>query len=162
MEHGCGVLDPEAPVEPLRKFPVVDPDAHRRQTQVAVQPPKNVEGHQGDLSVVMVGQPVTSDNVDVGLGELPVAPLLRAFTAPDLLHLVAAEGEVQVPGVFQHVAGEGHRQVEMEAEFVRVPLLCVQAPDNINLLVDLPLASQLVEGLDGPGLDGCETVEFEG
>ena len=67
-----------------------------------------------------------------------------------------------MPGVFQHVAGEGHRQVEMEAEFVRVPLLCVQAPDDIDLLVDLPLASQLVEGLDGPGLDGCEAVEFEG
>ena len=162
LENGCGVLDPEAPVEPLREFPVVDPNAHRRQSQVPVQLPENVEGHQGDLGVVVIGQPVASDDVDVGLGELPVASLLRALTAPDLLHLVAAEGEVQVPGVFQHVAGEGYRQVEVEAEFVRLPLLCVQAPDDVDFLVYLPLAGQLVEGFDGPGLDGRETVEFEG
>ena len=111
---------------------------------------------------MVVGQLVASDDVDVGLGELPIASFLRTLTTPDLLHLVATEGKVQVPGVLQHVAGERNRQVEVEAEFIRIPFLCMQAPDDVDLLVDLPLAGQLVEGFDGPGLNGSKAMEFEG
>ncbi len=56
------------------------------------------------------------DDVDVGLGELAVATFLRALATPYLLDLVATEREGEVPGVLQHVAGERHGEVEVQAE----------------------------------------------
>ena len=64
----------------------------------------------------MERQRAVADDVDVRLGELAVAALLRAFAAPDLLDLVAAEREDQLAGVLQHVPRERHRQVEVQPE----------------------------------------------
>ena len=132
------------------------------QAQIAVQPAEDVESHQGDLSVVVICQPVLADDIDVGLGELAVAALLRAFTSPDLLHLVAAERKVEVSGVLQHVTGERHRQIEVKAKLVGLPGLSMQAPDDVYLLVDLSFAGQLPERLNCPGLDGGEAMKLEG
>ena len=64
----------------------------------------------------MRGQGAVADDVDIDLVELAEAALLGALAPPDLLDLVALEGEVQDPGVVQDVAGEGDGQVEVEAE----------------------------------------------
>ena len=60
-------------------------------------------------------------DVDVGLGELAEAALLRPLAAPDLLDLVAPERELEVPGVLQHVARERHGEVEVQARGRRRP-----------------------------------------
>ena len=111
---------------------------------------------------MVICQPVLADDIDVGLGELAVAALLRAFTSPDLLHLVAAERKVEVSGVLQHVTGERHRQIEVKAKLVGLPGLSMQAPDDVYLLVDLSFAGQLPERLNCPGLDGGEAMKLEG
>ncbi len=56
------------------------------------------------------------DDVDIGLGELAVAPLLGPLTAPGLLDLVAPERELQLAGVLQDVAREWHGQVEVQPD----------------------------------------------
>jgi hypothetical protein len=108
--------------------------------------------HPGDLDVVVEGQLVAADDVDVGLGELAVAALLRPLAAPHLLDLVAAEGELELAGVLQHVAGERHGQVEVQAEpasgpgrgaLVRRPA----AAQDVDLLVEVsPLRSSWSSG----------------
>ena len=57
----------------------------------------------------------STHDVDIHLVELAEAALLRALTTPDLLDLVALEGEVQDSGVVDDVAGEGHGEVEVQA-----------------------------------------------
>ena len=57
-----------------------------------------------------------ADDVDVHLVELAEAALLWALAAPDLLDLVALEGEVENARVVQDVAGEGDREVEVQAQ----------------------------------------------
>ncbi len=115
-QHGRGVGDAQAGVEALSQPPVVHPHQHRRQPEVGVQPLQGLQGDQRQLDVVVGGQRGGVDDVDVGLGELAVAALLRALAPPHLLDLVAPEREGQLVRVLQHVAGERHRQVEVQAE----------------------------------------------
>ena len=68
------------------------------------------------LDVVVERQLVAAHDVDVGLGELPVAALLRPLAAPGGLDLVAPERELQLAGVLEDVAREGHGEVEVQAE----------------------------------------------
>ena len=123
---------------------------------------------QGDLNVVVQRQGAVANNVNIGLDELPKTPLLGALTAPNLLDLVALEGEVEGACVVQNVAGEGDGQVEVQAKLLtRVGLLCVariglEAAQKIDLLGRLPLAGQLAKGLYGAGLNAAETVQFKG
>ena len=70
--------------------------------------------HQGNLHVVAERQVAVAHHVDVRLGELAGAAFLRAFAAPHLLDLVAPEGERQVAGVFDDVAGERDSEVEVQ------------------------------------------------
>ncbi|MPM52234.1 hypothetical protein SDC9_98991 [bioreactor metagenome] len=164
LQHRGGVLDPEPAVEALRELAVVHVQHDRRDPQIDVQLLERIEGDQRDLHVVVVGQGALPDDVDVGLEELAVPPLLGPLAAPHLLHLVAAEREDEVPGVLEHVPGEGHGQIEVQPEVVAVSALveALETPDDVDLLVDLPLAGQLVHRLDGPGLDRREPVQLEG
>ena len=110
-------------------------------------------------------QRVAVDDVDVGLEELAVAPLLRPLAAPHLLDLVAAERELQLAGVLQHVAGERHGQVEVQARARRRRSsvgVGLQPAQHVDLLGGLALAQQLVERLDRAGLERREAVQLEG
>ena len=160
-EDGRGVGDAQAGVETLGQPPVVHPHQHRRQPEVGVQPLQGLQGDQRQLDVVVGGQRRVVDDVDVGLGELAVAALLRALTPPHLLDLVAPERERQLVRVLQHVAGERHRQVEVQTELGPGVVGRVQPLDDVHLLVDLPLLGQPVDRLDGPGLDRGEPVQLE-
>ncbi len=161
-QHRRRVLDVQAQVETLSQLAVVDPHQHRRQTKINMQPLQSGQGDQGQLDVVVGGELVQVDDVDVGLGELPVATLLRPLTSPDLLDLVATEGERQLVRVLQHVAGERHGQVEVQTQLGPGLGLGVQPLDGVDLLVDLALLGQPVQRLDGPGLDRGEAVQLEG
>ena len=104
------------------------------------------------------------DDVDVGLGELAVAALLRPLAAPHLLDLVAAEREGEVAGVLEHVAGERHGEVEVQAQLgVACRVVAGQPADAVDLLVGVAaLAEQPLDRLDGAGLDRGEPVQLEG
>src|SRR5699024_12878582 len=99
-------------------------------------------------------------DVDIGLGEFTVAPLLRSLTAPDLLDLVPLEREGQPSGVLQNVPREWPGQVEMQtqAAFVRAPGLLLQPQQQIYLLGGLPLAEQTFHRLHCARLDLGEAV----
>ena len=103
---------------------------------------------------MMKGQLIASDDVDIGLGELPIAPFLGPLTPPRLLYLESPEREVELAGVLEHVAGQGHGEVVVQAEAGVAGIVAgLQAAQDVDLLVDLALAQQLVERLGGSGLD---------
>ena len=52
--------------------------------------------------------------MDVTLIELAEPSALGPFAAPHFLNLVAAEGEGQLLGVLHDVAGQRHRQIEVQ------------------------------------------------
>ena len=114
------------------------------------------------LDVVVEGQLVAAHDVDVGLRELAVAALLRPLAAPGGLDLEAPERELQVAGVLQDVAREGHGEVEVEAELGLRVGLGGDALEDVDLLVDLTALGQPVDRLDDPGLDVGEAVQLEG
>ena len=130
--------------------------------EIGVQPLQRLQRDQRQLDVVVRGQGGVVDDVDVGLGELPVAALLRPLAAPHLLDLVAPERERELMCVLQHVAGERDRQVEVQAELGLGVVGGVQPLDDVDLLVDLALLGQPVQRLDRPGLDRGEPVQLEG
>ena len=103
---------PMPAVEALGDLAVVDLDDHAADGE----PGEDLGHDQRHLGLEVRRQLADVDDVDVGLGELAVAPLLGTLAAPHLLDLVAAEREGQVPGVLQHVAREGHGEVEVQAE----------------------------------------------
>jgi hypothetical protein len=155
------VGEPDPPVETLADLAVVDLDPHRRDRQTG----QRVTDDQRQLRLVVRGQLVAVDDVDVGLQELPVAALLRPLAPPHLLNLVAAERELQFAGVLQHVAGERHRQVEVQSEGVVTGLdagIGLQPAQQVDLLGGLPLTQQLVQRLDRAGLQRREPVQLEG
>ena len=105
-----------------------------------------------------------ADDVDVGLGELAVAALLRPLAAPRRLDLVAPERELELAGVLEHVAGERHGEVEVQPEpgvavVGRRP--AAGAGRRPPCRSRRPCA-QPVERLDDPGLDVGEAVQLEG
>ena len=156
------VPDTHRGVEALGHLAVGDVDAHRRDGQGG----QGLVHDQGHLHVVVQGQGAVADDVDIGLDELPVAPLLGPLAAPDLLDLVALEGEVQGPCVVHHVAGEGDGEVEVQAQLLaRVGHLGgvgLEPGEEVDLLGGLPLPGQLAQGLHGAGLNAAEAVELEG
>ena len=128
-----------------------------------MQPLQRLQGDQRQLDVVVRGQPVDVDDVDVGLGELPVAALLRPLTPPDLLDLVAAEREGQRRGRARARSGpSGTVRSKCRPSSAARPRLGVQPGDRVHLLVDLALLGQPLQRLDRPGLDGGEPVQLEG
>jgi hypothetical protein len=82
---------------------------------------------------------------------------------PHLLDLVAPEREGELAGVLQHVAREGHGEVEVQAESGILDRgLPREAGDPVDLLVGVAaLAEQTLDRLDGPGLQRRETVQLE-
>src|SRR5215211_3687637 len=120
------------------------------------------KGHQRQLDVVVSGKRLGVDDIDVRLGEFPVATFLRPLPPPDLLNLVAAERKVQLVRVLEHIAGERHGQIEVQAEVRPRVLVGVQTLEDVYLLVDLALLGQPLDRLHGPGLDRSETVQLEG
>ena len=160
-QHGGGVVEADAAVEALGELAVVDPQHELRDGQLR----EGVDDHQGHLDVVAERQCAVADDVDVRLRELAGAALLGALAAPDLLDLVAAEREVQVPGVVHDVAGERHGEVEVQRQLALLGtavLVLLQTGDAVDLLVDLALAQQLIHGLHSAGLDRGEPVQLEG
>ena len=94
--------------------------------------------------------------------ELAVPALLRPLAPPDLLDLVAPERELQVAGVLEDVARKRDRQVKVQAEpRVSVAVGGLHPPQDVDLLVDLAFASQLIERLNRARLDGCEPMQLE-
>ena len=106
-------------------------------------------------------QAIDVDDVDVRLRELAESALLRALAAPHLLHLVAAQREIQTRRVLHDEAREGHGEVEVQRQRILVARLAVQAAYGVHLLVDLPLAQEYVDRLHAAGLQGGEAVELE-
>ena len=162
-QGGLDVLEADGLVEALGHLAVVDADPHGRDRQGG----QRLGHHQGQLDLVVEGQRVGAHDVDVRLAELAEPAVLGALAPPDLLDLVALERERELAGVLEHVAGEGHGQVEVQAELAvgvgplrRVLLL--EPPEQVDLLGGLALAEQLRERLDGAGLDAREAVELEG
>src|SRR5215218_1428311 len=100
-------------------------------------------------------------DVDISLGELAIATLLRPLAAPDLLDLVTPEGKRQLMGVLQNVAGKRHGEIEVQTKIGRA-VLTVQPLDCVDLLVDLALLRQTIQRLYRAGFDGGEAVYFEG
>ena len=168
------VVGAQPAVEALDQAAVVHPHPRARQGQRG----HGLGHHHGHLHVVVGGEDLAVDHVDVGLDELAVPALLGALPAPDLLHLVAAQREGQVRGVLGDVAGEGHRQVVVQrqgAALASAPgssgpaalgtlgtRLPAQALQDVHLVVDLALGQQHVQRLDGAGLDPGEAVQLEG
>ena len=156
-------VDADRLVEALSDLAVGDVDGDGRHRQSA----ERLVHDEGDLDVVVERQGTVTDDVDVGLDELAEASLLGPFPAPDLLDLVALEGEGQQPCVVDDVAGEGDSQVEVESQLlarIRLGLggIGLQAAEQVDLLGGLPLLRQLAQRLDGAGLDAAEAVELEG
>src|SRR5512133_2136634 len=110
---------------------------------------------------MMCGEGFGVDDVDVGLGELAIAALLRTLTPPDLLDLVAPKGKNELMGVLQHISSERHGEIEMQTKISR-SVLAMQPLHGVDLLVDLALLGQTIQWLDRPSLDGCGAVQFEG
>ena len=52
------------------------------------------------------GGSVDADDVEVALGELPIATALRVFAAKDLRYVIAFEGKVELGSMGVHEAGE--------------------------------------------------------
>ena len=160
-QHCGGVLEADAAVEALSQLAVVDAQHERGDGQCG----QGVDHHEGELDVVAEREGAVPDDVHVRLGELARAALLGALAAPDLLDLVAAEREGEVSVVLHHVAGERHGEVEVQRERTLlggVLLVLLQPRDAVDLLVDLALAQQLLDGLDRAGLDRGEPVQLEG
>src|SRR5215204_1195308 len=120
------------------------------------------EGDQRQLDVVVSGKRLGIDDIDVRLGEFPVATFLRPLPPPNLLNLVAAERKVQLVRVLEHIAGERNGQVEVQAEVGPRVRLGVQTLEDVYLLVDLALLGQPLDRLHCPGLDRSEAVQLEG
>ena len=159
-DGGGYVGDAQAAVEALDQLAVVDLERQRRQRQRV----ERLDHHPHDLDVVVERQLVAADDVDVGLGELAVAALLRPLAAPGRLDLEAPERELQLAGVLQDVARERHRQVEVQAQrrCRRALVVGVQPAQDVDLLVDLAALGEAVERLDDAGLDVGEAVQLEG
>ena len=125
---------------------------------------------QGDFDVVVQGQAPVADDVDVHLVELAETALLGALPAPDLLDLVALEGEVKDTGVIDDITREGNREIEVQAELLggirprpaALPGIGLQTGQEIDLLGGLALPGQFGQRLDGTGLDAAEAVKLEG
>ena len=115
------------------------------------------------LGLEVRGQLADVDDVDVGLGELAEPPLLRPLPAPHLLDLVAAEREGELAGVLEHVAREGHGEVEVQAQRgIPAAVVAREPADAVDLLVGVAaLAEQPLDRLDGPGLERREAVQLE-
>ena len=158
-QRGRDVVEPDAEVEALGDLAVVDLDAelpHR-------QPAERLGDDERHLGLEVRGELADVDDVDVGLGELAEPPLLRPLAAPDLLDLVAAEREGELAGVLEHVAGEGHGEVEVQAQRgIPAAVVAREPADAVDLLVGVAaLAEQPLDGLDGPGLERREAVQLE-
>ena len=152
-------VEPDAEVEALGDLAVVDLDAELPHRQAA----ERLGDDERHLGLEVRRELADVDDVDVGLGELAEAPLLRPLAAPDLLDLVAAEREGELAGVLEHVAGERHGEVEVQAQRgIPAAVVAGEAADAVDLLVGVAaLAEQPVDRLDGPGLERREAVQLE-
>src|SRR6188472_2338550 len=110
---------------------------------------------------MMRGERFGVHDVDVSLGELPIAALLRTLTPPDLLDLVTPEWKCQLVGVLQHVACERHGEIEMQTK-ISGSVLTMQPLHGVDLLIDLALLGQAIQRFYRARLDGGETVQLEG
>ena len=66
-----------------------------------------------------------------------------------------------MPRVLGDIAGERHRQIEMQPQLIASTVLGVEPTHHVDLFGDLTLAGQGVHRLHRPGLDGRETVQLE-
>ena len=158
------VLDTHGLVEALGDLAVGHVDGDGRDREGG----QGLVHDQGDFDVVVQGQAPVADDIDVHLVELAEAALLGALPAPDLLDLVALEGEVKDTGVIDDITREGDGEIEVEAELlggIRLtgfPGTALQAGQEIDLLGGLALPGQFGQRLDGAGLDAAEAVKLEG
>ena len=153
------VVEADAEEEALGDLAVVDLDAELPHRQAA----ERLGDDERHLGLEVRGELADVDDVDVGLGELAEAPLLRPLPAPDLLDLVAAEREGEPAGVLEHVAGERHGEVEVQAQRgIPAAVVAREPADAVDLLVGVAaLAEQPLDRLDGPGLERREPVQLE-
>ena len=103
-QHGRGVGQAQAQVEALGQLAVIHAQLEVGNRQLR----QRIDNDQREGHVVAERQLAVANHVNICLGELAGAALLRALATPDLLNLVTREREVQVAGVLHHVAGERH------------------------------------------------------
>ena len=99
-----------------------------------------------------------AEDVDVALGELPVAAALRPLGAPDRPDLHRPEGIRQLREIVRVVPGERHRQVEAEAQVGQVGLGRGRA--QVQLLPALEhLEDELLVLAAGPAGEKLEALQ---
>src|SRR5690606_245246 len=145
--------------KPLQDLAVVDPDHEAADPDLAEDRVDDAR----DLGIVQRAQGAVADDVDVALVEFAEPAGLRPLAAPDLLDLVAAERKGELAEVLGDVAGQRHRQVEMERHFGRriLPFAGGEARQRVDLLLDDPLGRQDFLAFDRGGLDGREAEALE-
>ena len=149
----------------LDDLAVVHEHAHRWERQVV----ESLGHDEGQIHLEVEGQLAVTDNVDIGLRELAETALLGTLAAPHLLDLVALEREIQLVRVLHDVAGEGHRQVEVQAHTFVLGrtrpgsggLEGLEAIQNVDLLRGLALGLELSQRLDRARLDARESVQLK-
>ena len=145
----------------LEQAPVVDPHGEARQPE----PRQGVGGGEDQLDLdERRGQP---QHVDVALGELPEAALLRPLRAPHGADLDRLQRVGQPRVVLRVVTRERHREVEAQAE---VGQILPRAPRRLELLAALHdledqllvlaavAAGQQAQALERRRLDAAEAV----
>ena len=158
-QHGRGVGQAQAQVEALGQLAVIHAQLEIGNRQLR----QRIDNDQREGHVVTERQLTVTNHVNVCLGELACAALLRALATPDLLNLVTREREVQVAGVLDHVAGERHGQVKVQSQlFLSLSsLVLLQARNCVNFLVNLTLAQQLLNSLYRTSLNRGETMQLK-
>ena len=115
---------------------------------------------------MVLSKDLVTNNVDIGLGELAVATLLRTLATPHFLNLVPAEREIQMSSILQYVTCKRDGQVEVQAKAIlpgtRVVRVGVQPVDDVDFFIDFSLASELFHRLDGASTNRCEAMKLEG
>ena len=73
----------------------------------------NFQCDEWNLYIVVEGQLILPDDVDIGLSEFSIASVLRTLPSPDFLNLVTTEREHHLTRIFQDVPREGDGQIEV-------------------------------------------------
>ena len=158
-QHGRGVGQAQAQVEALGQLAVIHAQLEIGNRQLR----QRIDNDQCEGHVVTERQLAVANHVNICLGELAGAALLRALATPDLLNLVTREREVQVAGVLHHVAGKRHGQVKVQGQLLLGlrGVVLLQARDGVHFLVDFALAQQLLDGLYRTSLNRGKTVQLK-
>ena len=113
----------------------------------------------------MLRQRAVTHYINICLGKFPVPALLRTLPPPYFLYLPALEGENKAARIFNHISGQRHSKVKMEAKmvFYRGIILpkFLEAGQQIYLLARLPLFQQAGARLHCACFDPQKSMKLE-